>query len=239
MRPVFLRAAWRKLLMLQYPVEPELLMPYLPRGVELDLWQGRAYVSLVGFLFARTRIRGVPVPFHRNFEEVNLRFYVKRREPDGEVRRGVVFVNEFVPRRAISWVAKTFYDEPYRTMPMRHRFVAEKEGRIFAEYAWKCCGRWHSMSAEADAGTGEIAAGSFEEFITEHYWGYTRRRNGFTSTYQVEHVRWKLHRVHAWRLEADYAAMYGERWAFLNNEWAEHVLLAEGSPVTVRGGFRI
>ena len=107
----FLTAEWRYLAMLNYRVSPSLLYPLVPPGTELDLWNGTAYISVVGFKFQHTRVLGVPIPFHVNFEEVNLRFYV-RRETNGAVRRGVTFIRELVPRAAIAGVAKLAYNEP-------------------------------------------------------------------------------------------------------------------------------
>jgi uncharacterized protein len=107
--------------MLNYAVEPSVLGPYVPAGTELDLWRGIAFVSLVGFLFADTRLLHIPVPRHRNFEEVNLRFYV-RRNVNGEARRAVTFIRELVPRAAIAFVARRVYNEPYLALPMRHAF---------------------------------------------------------------------------------------------------------------------
>lgn len=95
-RPVFLTAWWRNLVILNYEVDPEILAPFVPRGIELDSWQGKTLVSVVGFEFADVRIPGTPIPFHRDFAEINLRFYVRRRTADGS-RRGVVFVRELVP----------------------------------------------------------------------------------------------------------------------------------------------
>ena len=113
----FLTAEWRHLAMLNFAVDPKLLEPLIPPGTELDFHDGETFVSVVGFMFLRTRLVGLPIPFHRNFEEVNLRFYVRRRAPEGW-RRGVVFVRELVPRRAIAFVARVFYDEPYLGEPV-------------------------------------------------------------------------------------------------------------------------
>ncbi len=119
----FLSAKWRKLVMAQYEVPPSVLRERLPPGLELDLYQGRCFVSLVGFLFDRVRILGVPIPFHTQFEEVNLRFYVRRPMPDGGSRRGVVFLSEIVPKPAITWVARGLYGEAYATAATRHRWM--------------------------------------------------------------------------------------------------------------------
>ncbi|HLI77693.1 MAG TPA: DUF2071 domain-containing protein [Acidobacteriaceae bacterium] len=116
----FLSAQWRKLIMAQYEVAPEILQRRLPQGLELDLYHGRCFVSLVGFLFDRVRLLGVPVPFHTRFEEVNLRYYVRRPMPDGSFRRGVVFLSEIVPKPAITLVARTLYGEAYSTAPTCH-----------------------------------------------------------------------------------------------------------------------
>src|SRR5450432_2463378 len=104
---VFLKAEWNNLIMASYTIEPALLKPYLPRYTELDFYNGNTYVSLVGFMFNNTRIPGMKIPFHVNFEEVNLRFYVRYKD-NGEWKRGVVFIKEIVPKLAISYVANNF-----------------------------------------------------------------------------------------------------------------------------------
>jgi uncharacterized protein YqjF (DUF2071 family) len=235
---VFLTAEWRKLIMAQYEVSPATLAPWLPRGVELDLFHGRCYVSLVGFWFERVRIKGLPVPFHTRFEEVNLRFYVKRTEPDGTVKRGVVFIREFVPLPAITIVANTLYEEPYATLPTRHSITATPQG-LNVRYDWRHKRVWHSMAVEADPAPEPIPTGSEAEFITEHYWGYTKRRNGTTSAYQVEHPRWQVYPIRSYKIAADFAALYGPAFASLNDQPMASILLAEGSAVNVYDGFRL
>jgi uncharacterized protein len=100
----FLKANWENIIMANYAVEAEVLKPFLPRGVELDLDNGKAYVSLVGFMFKNTRVFKVPIPYFGSFEEINLRFYVKRKEGDIE-KRGVVFINETIPYKLVAWMA--------------------------------------------------------------------------------------------------------------------------------------
>jgi len=237
MASTFLTAEWRKLIMAQYEVAPETLAAYLPRGVELDLCQGRCYVSLVAFLFDKVRVKGFAVPGHTSFEEINLRFYVRRREGDG-VRRGVVFIREFVPRRAIAWVAKRIYEEPYAAVPSSHK-LGKKMDLVFARYAWQMGGRVHSLEAAGHAPAQEIAAGSEEEFITEHYWGYTKRSDGSTSVYQVEHPRWETYRLQSYEIAVDFEGLYGREFGFLNGVKESSVLLAEGSAVRVYGEARL
>ena len=238
MSSIFLTAEWRKLVMAQYEVAPEVLAPYLPRGLELDLYQGRCYVSLVAFLFDRVRVKGFAVPGHTSFEEINLRFYVRRREDDGSVKRGVIFVREFVPRWAIAFVAKRIYEEPYLAAPTSHKFGAKKE-LVFARYAWNMGGRVHALEAAGYVPAQEIEPGSEEEFVTEHYWGYTKRSDGGTAAYQVEHPRWQTYRLQSYQVDVDFERLYGRAFGFLKGVPESSVLLAEGSAVRVHSGFRL
>jgi uncharacterized protein YqjF (DUF2071 family) len=217
--------------MLNYAVDPEVFRGLVPRGTELDEYNGVTYASVVGFRFLNTRVLGLGIPFHRDFDEVNLRFYV-RRKVAGVWRRGVVFVRELVPRLAIALVARVVYGEPYSRVRMRHR-IMESDGKIETEYAWRRGGRWERLFV---AGTGEaleIEAGSEEEFITEHYWGYTDRR-GRSSEYKVEHPRWRVWRAKGARLEADIAGLYGERFVEGLSRAPSSAFIAEGSEVRVR-----
>jgi uncharacterized protein YqjF (DUF2071 family) len=242
----FLTAEWRKLIMAQYAVDPAILAPWLPHGVELDLFEGRCYVSLVGFLFDRVRVKGVPIPFHTRFEEVNLRFYVRRLMPDGSLRRGVVFISEIVPRAAITFVARTFYGENYKTAATRHlwRIPKDSGGELDVSYSWRLPGsdkagsrsKWQHLSVQADPHSQPIAEGSVKEFLTEHYWGYTKHSNGGTGEYGVEHPRWRHYPVRAAQVSADFGALYGRVFAGLAEREPENVLLAEGSAIAVRKG---
>jgi uncharacterized protein YqjF (DUF2071 family) len=238
MSSIFLTAEWRKLIMAQYAVEPAILARYLPSGTELDFYQGRCYVSLVGFLFRRVRVLRLPIPGYTKFEEVNLRFYVRRVEADGSIRRGVVFVREIVPRAMITIVANVLYEESYATMPMRHS-IEDRTGALRVRYEWKDGGRWSSMDAVAKGKSEPITPGSLEEFFTEHYWGYTKRSRGATSQYEVRHPRWMVYPISRCVIEADFEALYGPQFASLNVRQPDSVLLAEGSPVSVHSGTRL
>ena len=140
---VFLTADWRNLAMLNYEVDSRLLLPFVPRNTEFDLWNGRAFVSLVGFQFLKTKVLGISIPFHRNFDEINLRFYVKREEGN-EIRRGVVFIKEIVPRWAIASVARNFYGENYISLPMTHKIEPNADTSLEVEYAWKLAAGWNA-----------------------------------------------------------------------------------------------
>ena len=222
--------------MANYAVDPEVLKSFIPNRTEIDLWNGTCYVSLVGFMFLNTKLKGIKVPFHSNFEEVNLRFYVRFKE-NNEWKRGVVFVKEIVPKAALTFVANNIYGEKYETMPMDH--VWETNGTsLKVEYSWERKIR-HRLSVTTDSNPVDMNAGSEEEFITEHFWGYTKIDNQVTSEYGVEHPRWKVYPVQQYNIEVDFGLVYGNNFVFMNREKPRSVFLAEGSEIIVRSGVRI
>jgi uncharacterized protein len=238
MAKTFLTAEWRKLIMANYAVSDDLLSRYLPHGTELDFYNGRCYVSLVGFLFQETRLKGFRVPFHVQFEEVNLRFYVRRIDEMGLKKRGVVFIKELVPRFALSFVAKTFYEENYATVRMEHEWLRTGSSLSVA-YRWHNRSLWHEMRVSASSEPQSMRPGSEEEFFTEHYWGYTKLRDGGTSEYEVLHPRWQIYPVEEYMINVDFEQVYGSDFSALNDRQPDSLLLAEGSEVVVRSGSRL
>jgi uncharacterized protein YqjF (DUF2071 family) len=225
MRP-FLTANWRYLALLNYAVAPAIVAPLLPPGTELDFENGETFVSVVGFLFLDTRLLGLPIPRHRDFEEVNL-----RKKSETTWLRGVVFVRELVPKMAIALVARTFYGEPYLAVPMKHD-VVDRDGAIKVEYAWRRGTKWESLKVSATGESQTIPVGSHAEFITEHYWGYTAFRGG-CSEYQVEHPRWKVWPAQEFELRADVAGLYGQQFVETLQAPPRSAFIADGSPITV------
>jgi len=237
----FLTAEWRRLAMLNYEIDPAALRPFVPRGVELDTWNSRHFVSVVGFLFLKTRVLGLPIPFHRDFEEINLRFYVRRRAEDGW-RRGVVFIKEVVPRWAIATVARSVYNENYVARRMRHRIdlyngTIAPNGSV--EYSWRDGGSWHHVRAKTAGEARPLAAGSEEEFITEHYWGYAAQRDGGCVEYRVEHPRWGVWQTSEAAFECDVKRVYGHRFVECLSPRPASAFVADGSAIIVRKGARI
>jgi uncharacterized protein YqjF (DUF2071 family) len=238
----FLTATWRYLAMLNYEVPPALLDPLVPVGTELDAWGGVTMASMVGFRFLDTRVLGVPIPGHRDFDEVNLRFYVRRRGEDGSWRRAVVFVREFVPRRAIATVARWLYNEPYTAVPIRHDVEMERaadgeSGR--AAYAWALAGRWHHLEVRTRGRPMIPDAASEAAFISEHYWGYTVQRDGGSKEYRVAHPPWRVWDAVEAQFDCDVRSVYGAGFAECLSMRPRSAFLAEGSTVTVYPGERL
>jgi uncharacterized protein YqjF (DUF2071 family) len=234
--------------MLNWKIDPAVLAPLVPAGTQLDFHAGETYVSMVGFLFLDTRVLGLPVPLHRNFEEVNLRFYV-RREVNGEVRRGVAFVKEIVPRWAIATTARWCYNEPYVALPMDHEVSGPLAGRIGSRHAplddgtvryrWHFANRWNSLALNYSGAAAPLVTGSLEEFIAEHYWGYCSQRNGGTVEYQVEHPPWHVWRATDPHFDCQIAQLYTPRFADILCQPPDSAFLADGSPVAVMKPTRI
>jgi len=231
----FLTAEWKNLLMLNYAVDPAILAPFVPSGTELDTFEGKTYISLIGFEFNRTRLLGFRVPFHQSFEEVNVRFYVRRGE-----KRGVVFIRELVPRRAVAAIARWAFNEKYLRVPMSHRIVKRANGDIAtAEFAWRHSGERFRMSAETE-GDGYLAAeGSESQFITEHYWGYAAQGEGGCIEYEVQHPQWRVWKTKNVSFSGIADRLYGAGIARVLAREPDSAFLAEGSAVTVFKGTRI
>jgi len=228
--PPFLTANWRYLAMLNYVVDPHILAPFVPPGTEIDFENDETFLSVVGFLFLDTRLLGLPIPLHRDFEEVNLRFYVRRKSAD-TWRRGVVFIRELVPRRAIALIARTCYGENYVALPMKHQ-IDHVDANLKVEYSWRRSRRWESLKMKATGEPQTIPAGSHAEFITEHYWGYTSLRDG-SGEYRVEHPRWKIWNGVDFELNVDVTTLYGEQFAATLTQSPRSAFIADGSPITV------
>lgn len=225
----FLTAEWNNLLMLNYEVDPSLLESLVPAGTELDTFEGKAYISLVGFEFNRTRVLGFAVPFHQNFEEVNLRFYVRR-----ESKRGVVFIRELVPRYAVAAIARWAFNENYSCVPMSHRIEGGN-----AVYTWKLGSDRCVMKIETEGESFLPPEGSLSQFITEHYWGYASQKGGGCLEYEVQHPAWVVWNAKRASFSGDVDALYGREFAQVLKREPDSAFLAKGSPVTVFKGTPI
>lgn len=238
----FLRAEWRHLAILNFEAEPAVLEALVPQGLELDLWEGHHYISLIGFLFLNTRILGVPIPFHRNFEEVNLRFYVRRPTTEGW-RRGVVFLKELVPRLVIALAARALYNEPYVALPMRHRieWAEQDSGRIQSvTYSWTFAGRVNRLTLATTASPPCPTQEDREEaFFAERYWGYSVQRDGGVLEYHVERPRWSVAAAPEARLDCDVGGVFGQRFSQFLREKPSSAFFATGSEVKLSKGLRL
>jgi uncharacterized protein YqjF (DUF2071 family) len=234
----FLKAQWKNLALINYEIDATRLEKYVPNGTEIDFWNDRCYISLVSFMFEDVKILGLKIPFHINFEEVNLRFYVKRFE-NGEWKRGVVFIKEIVPKPALTIVANTIYKEHYQTLQMNHSISENKQEKIDFVYQWKTENKWNTILIETQKEPIEIEANSEAEFITEHYFGYTKVNKEKTFEYEVKHPRWQQYRVTNHNLDVDFKKTYSKEFEFLNNQKPISVMLAVGSEISVENKKRI
>lgn len=227
----FMKAEWNDLLFINYEISPEILEKYVPKGTELDLWNGKCYISLIGFMFEDVKILGLKIPYHINFEEVNLRFYVRRFE-DGIWKRGVVFVKEIVPKHAITFVANTLYNEQYQTLPMRHERTTINDKLLF-KYEWKKNDSWNSISVKTEKELIPIEENSEAEFISEHYYGYSISPRKKTVEYEVKHPRWEQYQVIDYSLNVDFKTTYGDEFSFLQTLKPASCFVAKGSKISI------
>jgi uncharacterized protein YqjF (DUF2071 family) len=227
----FLTAKWQNLIMANFEIDSTYLLPYLPKGVELDFYNGKTYISLVGFLFKDTKLFKVPIPLLGTFEEVNLRFYVIRKVGK-KIKRGVVFINETVPNKTVAWVANKLYKEHYIAIPTKHTWnITEQTKEI--EYNWLVNKKWNSLKVNACATKQKIINGSMEEFIFEHYFGYTKVDSKNSIEYKINHPKWEINPINHYAINCDFGEFYGKDFEILNSTKPHSVMLAEGSDISV------
>ena len=227
----FLKANWENIIMVNYEIDPEILLPFLPKGVELDLYEGKAFVSLVGFMFKNTKIFKVPIPYFGNFEEINLRFYVKRIEGT-TIKRGVVFNNETIPYRIVAWIANKLYKEHYTVVPTKH-FIHQIGEKKQVKFEWLLDKKCNHILVETEVASKEMITNSLEEFIYEHYYGYTKVNESATEEYHLKHPSWEVCKMLKYNVNCDFSAMYGTAFSVLNKTKPTAVFLAKGSSVSV------
>ena len=234
----FLTAQWRYLAMLNFEVDPAALAPLVPRGTLLDDERGQHFVSLIGFLFLDTRIFGLPAIFHENFEEVNLRFYVRRELPK-ESRRGVVFIREIVSLPLVAETAKFTYNEPYTTAPTQHSLVRTNDALQSVEYLFGPQQRQCRLTLHVEGEATPFRPGSHEEFITERPWGFTRQRDGGTIEYAVDHPRWNVWHDARCELDGRLGDFFPQPFSSILSGAPASAFVAEGSAVAVHLPQRI
>ncbi len=232
--PGFLTARWRNVALLSWEVDDALLEPLVPNGLEIDHWGGNAYISLVGLWFDDVRVLGIRAPA-RKYEEVNLRFYV-RRPPGADVGGpGVIFIRQLVPHRMTAFLARRVYGEPFLAVPMYHRFggteVADPCRECRVEYGWGSNGRQHGFWLESDAEPAYTAPGSLDEFLTARHWGYNGKPGVRTRAYNLTRPPWLVRTVSAWGIDCDAVAVYGPQFGRIMSGAPSSALLASGSSV--------
>ena len=227
----FLKANWEHIIMANYEINPEILVPFLPKGVTLDLFEGKAYVSLVGFMFKKTKLFNMPIPWLGTFEEINLRFYVKRNE-GASIKRGVVFINETIPYKLVAWMANKLYKEHYTVVPTKHNFNKTEQNQQL-KFEWLLNKKWNSILVETETQSKAMEPNSFEEFIYEHYYGYTKVNESATEEYRLQHPSWAVYKVNDYKIDCHFSEMYGDPFSVLNHTQPRAVFVAKGSSVKV------
>lgn len=228
---LFLKADWENIIMANYEIDPQILVPYLPKGVEIDLFEDKCYISLVGFMFKNTQLFNIPIPWFGTFEEINLRFYVLRKEGN-QIKRGVVFINETIPYPIVAWVANKLYKEHYTVVPTKHEHNLGSDSHQI-QFEWLVDTKWNSIDVSYSKGTQSMKSNSLERFIYEHYYGYTKVSENKTEEYHLQHPSWKTHSILEYKIDCDFEAMYGKDFAVLNETQPAAVFIAKGSKVGI------
>jgi len=229
---------WRDLILLSYAVEPAVLAPYVPAGTVLDLYRGKAWLSLMALFSQKTRILGLPLLWQNDFSQIHLRFYV-RRHAHGEQRHGSAYLNELVPNPALALMGRVLYDEHFVTVPVHHKVSLEGD-QLRVRYFWKAERGWERVGVTAKVGPPKaIEEGSLEEFLAHRLWGYTTQRSGTTYEVKLSHPRWQIHPVEKSDLRLRSMDYFGEPFHYILEREPDSAFLARGSHVKIRRMHKI
>ena len=228
---IFLKANWLRLASANYVVDPSILEKHIPNGTVLEAHNGKYFVSLVAFRYCETRLLNVRVPYHNIFEEINLRFYVKREITPGNWRSEVAFTKLFFPKTALTLVAKHIYKENYETKKMRHNW-SDNGNELFTSYGLKK-NRWHSFDLVSDKKSSPIFSNTSEDFFSKHYWGTSKINRKSCTIYKIDHPVWESHKVLRSNISFDFNTVFGAEFKHLTNTEPDSTHLFNGSKVLV------
>jgi len=147
------------------------------------------------------------------------------------LRRGVVFIKEFVPYYPVAAIARGIYNENYHNVPMSCR---EK-----AEYRWTVDGRENRMAVLTNGVPRMPDDDSLETFILDHHWGYCASRSGACIEYEVDRLPWRTYPVSGFEVDVAVERVYGPGFTAALGQPPISVVLAEGSAVSVSWGAAI
>jgi hypothetical protein len=184
---------WHELCFAHWPVPASALRPLLPHGLELDVFDGSAWLGVVPFRMSGVRLRGTPpLPGLSRFPELNVRTYVRRGE-----RRGVWFFSLDAANRPAVRAARRWFHLPYFDARME---CAERGGEV----------RYRSLRTHRGAPPAELVAryapiapvelarpGTLEHFLTERYCLFAATPAGELLTGDIHHLPWPLQRASA------------------------------------------
>ncbi|HKE19548.1 MAG TPA: DUF2071 domain-containing protein [Kofleriaceae bacterium] len=216
-----------------FAIDPRALRGLVPVGTEIDTFDdGRAPLSMVALRFDDSRVLGLPIPFARSYDQVALRFYVRRWLGGDRWRRGTVPVIEFVPVSALVSAGHVLYGEAYERRPVTSRVRppdpgTNRGGR--AVYRWRTDRSIHRLAVDFSGELHLPAPDSREAFLVERYWGYLARHADLTSEVRVDHPPWRIWSAAEGHLTAEVPQLFGDRFARALASPPVSVVVAEGS----------
>lgn len=219
---------WKDLIMSSFEVEKSILEPYLPNDTEIDLFQGKALISLVAFTFSKIKFFGLKIPFHQRFGQMNFRFYAKSKV-DGS--RGVVFIKVFAPKHLIAFIGNKIYNEPYFFKPIN--FKKSKNNEIICiEYN----NNHTTIKAKATYKTEKLTKNTLKHFIVERYIAYIKNKKNKTIRYNIYHKPWKIHHTESSHYDKELLKLLPNNFKNL-----KHIAtyLVNGSEVNVEKGMML
>ena len=189
---------WNDLLFAHWPVPASSIAPLLPEGLQVDSFQGSAWLGVVPFWLDRIKVRGLPpIPGMRSFPDLNVRTYV-RDEHTGTP--GVYFFSLDASNLLAVAVAHTFFHLPYHWAEMSLDQRSEREFSFYSRRRFSSRqvifkARYRGLGPTRKLAEGNM--GTLEYFLLERSCLFTRNRAGQAVRSSLHHVPWPLEEAEA------------------------------------------
>lgn len=228
-------ASWHNVAILSWPIDEDILAPYLPNGFLLDRWQGEVYVSLVCLTMENLRVLRLPA-LPRRFSEVNVRFYV-RFAHQAEERLGVVFLRQLVSNSLVAFAGRHLFREPMLNTAVSHQFETtdpcDGNAQRRLHYRWLNGGRGEGLWLAHGGDSYFAEPGSLDEFLTARHWGFNSQSGSRVLAYRISRDPWSLVPVIQHELKCDVGTLCGPQIADAVAGPAASALLATGSDTRI------
>ena len=231
---VLMTARFSEVVAVNFQIDPKVLAPRIPKGLELDFYKGETYVSLVAMMLRDVRVWGIPIHIATGFEELNMRFYVRRKDGDG-YQRGACFIKDYVSSGAAAWILGSLFKADFHKIKMKHDntgFADDGESVPSVDYRWKVGDHWNRLRIKARSKVQKTGSDTKVGFILNHNNEYSSRK-GKTLEYRATHPTWTVWDAAQANFTCDVKTLFGQEFEKPLSKRPASVFVASGSDFTI------
>lgn len=231
-----MKAKFTELVALNFQIDPEILKPRLPKGLELNFYRDETYVSLVAMMLRNVKFYGFPIPVAHAIGEFNLRFYVRRKVSDTETRHGSCFIKDYVSSRTGAWGLSKVFQAEFCRIKMncaQQGFSNDDDAAPKVDYRWEVSkDHWNRIRVSARERVKRTGPETKVGFVLNHSNIYSRR-NRETLEYPVVRPRWQIWNAGHANFTCDVKKLFGPEFVKPLARRPASVFVANGSDVII------